>query len=199
MGATPSQANIETNEQNVPLTKKTFFSWFKEMFIFFWITSLIGHYWEVIWAVFKHNILGEAYFGPAKVTITPIAAPYGLGALVIILFVLPLMKKYKLNPLAVCVLNIFIAGLVEYVCAAVLVLIFGANHFWNYSNEMFNLNGFICLRNTLAFGILSTLYVYYLHPILLNFLRKLTAKNYNVLFWTMFLSYAIDLTYASLR
>ncbi len=195
MGIMSKQENIENNEQMLSLTKQNFFNWFKEMFIFFWITSLIGHYWEVIWAVFKHNVLGEAYYGPAKVTITPIAAPYGLGALAIILFVIPLIKKYKLNPIIVCALNIFIAGLIEYVCAAVLVLIFGTNRFWDYSNEMFNLSGFICLRNTVAFGVLSTLYVYYLHPILLNFLRKLTTKNYNVLFWTIFLLYMIDLAY----
>jgi len=193
-----SQTDINYEERVLPLTKRNFLSWFKEMFIFFWITSLIGHYWEVIWAIFKHNILGEPYWAPTNVTIIPIAAPYGLGVIAIIWFVIPLMKKYKLNPVIVCILNMLVAGIVEYICAVVLTLIFGSNLFWNYSNEPFNLNGYICLRNTLGFGLLSTLYVYRLHPILINFLRKLTQRNYNVLFWTIFLSYVIDLAYTIL-
>lgn len=194
-----NKSNSDQEEAVQLLEKSSFLDWFKEMFIFFWITSLIGHYWEVIWAIFKHSFLGEPYWGPTNITIVPIAAPYGLGVIVIIWFIIPLIKKYHLNPVFVCLLNVIVAGAVEYICAAVLTLIFGRNLFWDYSNEPFNLSGFICLRNTVAFGLLSTLYVYRLHPILLNFLKRLTKKNYDVLFWAIFLSYAIDLTYAGIK
>jgi uncharacterized membrane protein len=177
----------------------SFFSGFKKIFIYFWITSLVGHYWEVIWATFKHVILGQQYWGPTNITLIPLAAPYGFGAIAIILFIFPLIKKYKLTPASVFILNAIATSAVEYICAATLVLVVGKNTFWNYSNHFLNINGYVCLESALAFGIISTLYVYYLHPMLTNFLNKLNKKNYDIFFWTILVSYLIDLLYAGIR
>lgn len=199
MSTSDNQPNQMT-ETVISLEKVSVFDNFRRIFIYFWITSLIGHYVEVIWAIFRHQFLGASgYWLPTNVTIIPLAAPYGLGVVAIILFVMPLMKKYKLNPALVFVLNVVITALVEYICAAVLVLIFGRNEFWNYSNVPFNLNGYICLSNTLTFGLVSTIYIYFLHPILTDFLKKLTKKHFNTFFWITAVSYMIDLIYVGLK
>ena len=194
-----SKKDNEVIDNRFVLSVNIALDFFKKIFIFFWITSLIGHYWEVLWAIFKNKLLGQPYWGPTDVTLIPVAAPYGIGVIAIIVFIIPLIKKYKLNPAFVFILNFFIVGLIEYLCSQFLILVFGENRFWNYSNDFLNIGGHICLVNTFAFGVISTMYVYILHPVLDAFLNKLSRRYYNGFFWAIFSTYIFDMSYAFLR
>ena len=199
MKALDDQISKDASNEKLAYKEVAMRTGFKSIFIYFWVVSLLGHYWEITWATFRYIFLGQGYWGPTNVTIVPLAAPYGFGVIAIILFVLPLMKRYKLKPIAIIGLSTIVTGVVEYICAAVMVFAVGENMFWDYSNHFLNINGYVCLESALAFGIISTLYIYYLHPILANFLKKLTRKNYDLLFWGIFISYFVDLTYAGIR
>lgn len=178
-----------------PSKLKTPFNTFKKIFLYYWLFSLVGHYGENIWAFSRHLITGEPYKAHIVSTIIPFASPYGLGAIAIILLVWPLIKSRKINPLIIFVLNVIIAGVVEYLCAVVAAALYGHNYFWDYSTKPFNIDGYICLESVLIFGIAATIFIYFIYPFIENIIQKLSRQQLNIIFWILFISYIIDLTY----
>lgn len=174
------------------LIRQTFIS-FQKLYITFWVFSFIGHYIEIIWALFNYSIFGSQLWIPTTPTILPLAPPYGLGVVVVILFTYPLIKRRDLGPIEAFILNFLICGVVEYLSAAFLVSTVGYNQFWDYSNQPFNINGYICLTNSLIFGFCVTLFIYYIYPLYRKFLNKLKTGQINNLFWLLFAAYSIDL------
>ena len=167
---------------------------FKKIFIYFWITSLLGHYLEVVWIYIMHVTVDATLWKTTIPTITPLAAPYGFGMVAVILLVIPLIEKYKLHPLSVFVLNALVTGVIEYLCALVLVIATGRNRYWDYSNEFLNINGYVCLKSAILFGIGATLFVYFIYPMLDKIVSGLRKKQFNAVFWLLFGSYSIDLS-----
>jgi uncharacterized membrane protein len=91
----------------------------------------------------------------------PILPIYGVGALLILLFVAP----YVHNPFLVFGLSVILATLLEYVTHWAIDKIFHVQ-LWNYSEKRFNVKGRICLENSLGFGALALLLIYIIHPFL---------------------------------
>jgi len=175
------------------------FKYFQSLFILFWVFSFLGHYLEIVWSFLNHIIFSSPMWIPTTPTFLPLAPPYGLGVVAVAALTEPLIRRYALKPVSVFFLNTAISGVVEYLCAAFLVLFIGYNQFWNYSTQPFNLNGYICLKNTLVFGIVVTLFLYYIYPIYLKFVNRFNQKHLDILFWVLYISYAIDLIYLNLR
>lgn len=167
----------------------------QEMFIYFWVFSLVGHYLELFWKFFVF----KTDWRPIVPTITPLAPPYGLCVIAIIVFVKPFIKKHKFTPFEVFGLCTLVSGLVEYLCASVIVLIFGYNRFWDYSNDAFNINGFVCLRNVITFGVLTTFFIYCVYPYCDKVIKKLKKYQFKIIFWLTFLSYSLDLIFLELK
>jgi len=168
----------------------TFASW-RDAFLLFWVFSLVGHILEFAWASIPFAISGMSSH-ITKIPLIAIAAPYGLGALALIWTVYPLLAKGKIGVFWVFVLSAVIATAVEFICAAIIVLWLGHNPFWNYSGEPFNLFGFVCLRNAIAFGVVSVPMLYWVFPYCNNLLRKITVRwrsQLNASFWVLAISY----------
>jgi len=178
---------------------KDIFISFQKLYIIFWVFSFIGHYLEIIWAWFNFIIFGSQLWIPTTPTVLPLAPPYGLGIIAVLLFTYPLIKRHDLGPAEAFVLNVFICGVVEYLCAAFLVLVVGYNQFWDYSNQPFNINGYICLTNSLLFGFCVTLFVYYVYPFCYKAIKKLKMSQINNLFWLLFIAYVIDLIFMNFK
>jgi uncharacterized membrane protein len=163
------------------------FKFWRNAFLIFWIFSFIGHLLEYIWAVLP-AIIGQ----PAHVAHIPffvVAMPYGLGALALIWLVWPFVNRGRIGIVATYFLSVLVTTAVEFICAAVVVFFLGHNPFWNYSNEPFNLFGYVCLPNSLAFGFVAVLMVYYIFPLLNNFLNGIKGRWLDVVFWILFISY----------
>lgn len=109
----------------------------------------------------------------------PFCPIYGFGAL----FVLLCFGRYKSDPLALFVLSMVGCSLLEYITSWLLEKLFGVS-LWDYSGRWGNLNGRVCLRNSLLFGILSVGVVLWIHPAIVTFLRMLPP----CLVYTFFLS-----------
>lgn len=188
-----------------PLSGSISYSWrnfiheFEKVYIFFWVSSLFGHYLELLWAQLKHIITGRSAWQPIDLTIVPIAPPYGLGAIVVVFVIWPLVKYYKMPPVVVFFFSAVVTALVEYICAVIILAIYGYNRFWDYSWMPFNVNGHVCLENSLLFGLVATIFIYWLFPSLNRFLSRLSAKQFSTLFWVLFISYGVDLTVSLLK
>lgn len=175
------------------------FAIFQKLFIIFWVFSFLGHYLEILWALFNHVIFGSQLWVPSTPTILPLAPPYGLGVVAVIVFTWPLVKHHDFGPIEAFIVNVFISGIVEYLCAAFLVFVVGYNKFWDYSNQPFNINGYICLENSLLFGFGVTLFLYYIYPLYTKAMNKLKQEQIDTLFWVLFISYGVDLIYLNLK
>ena len=117
-------------------------------FIFFSITGFIG---EIIHAFVNKSKSGKALRGPW----CPL---YGIGGIIII-SIINLTNK---NPLVIFILGCILASIIEYLASVFLEKIFKTK-WWDYSERKFNLNGRICLKNSLLFGILTLILYYYIY------------------------------------
>lgn len=170
--------------------------YWQELYIYFWVFALLGHYLELLGCFVYTLITGNPPWQPISVTVIPLSAPYGLGIVAIILFVVPLMRHYKLQPLSVFVLSIIAASIVEYASAMLVVIFEGQNKFWNYTNLPYNFDGQISLRTSVAFGILACLFVYGVYPFCEKLLARFKNHQINIIFWILLIAYLIDLGFA---
>lgn len=164
----------------------------QELFIYFVVFSIAGHYLEIIWFFFQYL----ATDNPMRLPITPtmlVAIPYGLGIVAMLMLIIPLKEKYKLSPFAIFVLNIIITATVEYCCAAWLVFTEGFNKHWNYVNQPFNIDGFTSLSAGIVFGSLATFFIYFIYPVSNKLIKKLSNKQVFCIFTILAISYGLSL------
>lgn len=171
----------------------------QEILIYYWLFSLAGHYYELLLAEVMHLVTGQPLWKPMMFTVIPLAGPYGLGVIAIIIFVVPLMTRYKLHPITVFTLNAITASVVEYLCALVVVAIYGRNQYWDYSNLPLNFQGYISLGSSLIFAILATFFIYYIYPYCEKFMRRI--KNQQMAWICVFLLVitGADMLWAALK
>jgi uncharacterized membrane protein len=89
----------------------------------------------------------------------PLLPIYGSGAILILLVTLPVEDNLYL----VWLFGMIAATALEYVTGAVMENLFKVRY-WDYSYQKLNLNGYICLSSSIAWGFFSILLVRYIHP-----------------------------------
>lgn len=190
---------LERAAVDTPSLKQVWREWrfWQELFIYFWVFSLAGHYLEVGWAFFIHIVTGHPLWHPITSLFIPLSVPYGLGTVAVILLTWPLVEKHKFNPIIIFILNVIITSIIEYFCALMVVNFAGHNQFWDYSNRFMNINGYVCIESSLLFGVASTLFIYYIYPFCEKFLQRVKNRQLNIIFWTLLTCYAVDLVYSN--
>lgn len=128
-------------------------------FLYFIIYSFIGWLMEVVLkSKDEHKFVNRGFL------IGPICPIYGFGVLLIIL----LVGNSKSDLLAVCLKSILVCSVLEYFTSYFMEKLFHAR-WWDYSKNKYNINGRICLETMLPFGILSTIVIYVVHPLVIKF------------------------------
>lgn len=89
----------------------------------------------------------------------PMLPIYGFGATIMLHVSLPLAG----HPVQIYFVGMVVATAFEYVVGVVMEAIFKVKY-WDYSEHRFQFQGRICLQSSLAWGMLSVLLVYVLHP-----------------------------------
>ncbi|MBQ8234944.1 MAG: putative ABC transporter permease [Bacilli bacterium] len=102
--------------------------------------------------------------------IGPYCPIYGFGGLILLS-----LSYFKEELILVFILSSLLCSSLEYLTSYLMEVLFKVR-WWDYSNDPFNLNGRICLRNSLAFGILGMILVSFINPYIFNFLESL-SKN----------------------
>ena len=128
-------------------------------FLYFIIYSFIGWLMEVVLkSKDEHKFVNRGFL------IGPICSIYGFGVLLIIL----LVGNSKSDLLAVFLKSILVCSVLEYFTSYFMEKLFHAR-WWDYSKNKYNINGRICLETMLPFGILSTIVIYVVHPLVIKF------------------------------
>lgn len=78
-----------------------------------------------------------------------------------------LLERYLYSPILIFLLGMLVCSILEYIAHWGMEKIFNIK-LWDYSTYHFNLNGRICLRNSILFGICSLFVMYVVNVPLLN-------------------------------
>ena len=158
------------------------------LFMKFILFSVIGYVAEMIFcAIIDKRITNRGFFcGP----IIPI---YGVGSLALIWILKPFMH----NVFLVILLGMVVTGAIEYITSYVLEKIFH-NKWWDYSEEKFNINGRICLKNLICFGLGSPIILYILNPYITDFLLQVKDEVLMGTAIVLFIIFVLDVVYSCL-
>ena len=153
----------------------------KLYFILYIIYSFIGWVIEVI-ATSKDN----KGFVNRGFLIGPYCPIYGTCALLMIL-ILPNQE----NIFLLFLMSLLICSISEYLTSYVMEKLFKAR-WWDYSSRRFNLNGRICLKMSLGFGLLGVILVRNVNPFITSYLIKIPNNIVDIIFYILIIIFAID-------
>ena len=146
-------------------------------FLLFFLFSVIGWVIECIsCSLWYHKLIFNRGF-----LIGPYCPVYGLGALYMYTF----LGKYSNDALVLFVMAVLGTSIIVYLTSLYMEKVFKAR-WWDYSKDAFNLNGRVCLRNSLAFGVLGLGFVYYVKPFYDNIMSGIN-HNYVIVVTIIFM------------
>lgn len=119
----------------------------------------------------------------------PYCSIYGFGALIMLL----VLSKYKDDPINLYVMFVVYASILEYFTSYLMEKLFNAR-WWDYSKVKFNLNGRICLINSLAFGVLGIVLGYLLNPLIVQALSAMPGIALSCISITIMILFFTDLS-----
>ena len=137
---------------------------FAQAFLIFIMFSVVGWISEVLYV----GIFHEHTFVNRGFLHGPLCPIYGFGGVVILL--LPAALYSTWIPLFFA--SMILCTLVEYFVSWIMEKTFHAR-WWDYSHYKFNLNGRICLLNSVLFGFMGLGVIHFVYPQMLRFLNWL--------------------------
>ena len=152
--------------------------------LFFFIYSFIGWVWECCFvSVRKRRWVNRGFmYGP----MLPI---YGFGALAVLISTIRVRDSIPL----IFLFGMVRATLLEYVTGAVMERLFNVKY-WDYSNQKFNLNGYICLTSSLGWGLFSVLLVKFVHVPIEGAVLKIPTIIAEGIAFVLTVAAAVDVT-----
>ena len=152
--------------------------------LFFFIYSFIGWVWECCFvSVRKRRWVNRGFmYGP----MLPI---YGFGALAVLISTIRVRDSIPL----IFLFGMVGATLLEYVTGAVMERLFNVKY-WDYSNQKFNLNGYICLTSPLGWGLFSVLLVKFVHVPIEGAVLKIPTIIAEGIAFVLTVAAAVDVT-----
>lgn len=105
---------------------------------------------------------------------SPLTYVYGFGILTLLLIKKNFLDKLKINKYLKLLITFLICTitltLIEWLGGNILKIIFNID-MWNYTKKTYNIGKYICLELALIWGLLGTLYIYYIK----DFIDKIIA------------------------
>ena len=136
----------------------------------FFLYCIIGWIYEVVFTLLFDHVFENRGF-----LYGPYVPVYGFGAIIM----LPLLKRFKKNPIVIFILAILITGIVEYAVGAWMWMLY-QQRWWDYTGLFLNINGYVCLRSVLTFAIGALMLFYIIEPLVRKLASKITNKKIKV-------------------
>lgn len=137
---------------------------------YLFIYSVFGFLLEsTVYKIGNYNKHSSIFYGPYTLV-------YGFGVLLSIFVYEYLEKRIKnMNKILKLVFYFVIftifLSLIEYIGGNILKFIFNID-MWDYSNHRYHFGKYICLTNSLIWGLLGLFNIYFIYPKLKNILKK---------------------------
>lgn len=160
---------------------------FTTIILFFFTFAFVGWAWEVFYTLLNDGVLANrgTLFGPWL----PI---YGVGGLIIIVFLKPLRK----NPLVMFIGAFVACGILEYFTSWMLDVLFDTK-WWDYTGFFLNINGRVCLEGLFVFGLAGVSFTYIFAPLLDNLYAHLSAQKRKPICIVLLALFAVDLGWSA--
>ena len=154
------------------------------------ISGIFGWLYEFIFYFFNSG-MKTFYFRGAN--FLPWINIYAIGAVMIFL----LTYKKRKHPIYIFLISIIASGILEYI-GGYYMEYFNDVRCWNYDEEILNfgnINGYVCLRSVLIFGIMSLLLIYLVVPFIFYLETKLNKKTFLIISYTLCFIFLADELY----
>ena len=154
------------------------------------ISGMFGWLYEVVFYYFNSGMT-EIYWRGGN--FLPWINIYAMGAILIYV----LTYKKRKNPLFVFIVSMISTGILEYIGGAFMEHIMHIKC-WDYTNEILsfgNINGYVCLRSVLVFGISALLLMYLIVPLCFYLAKKMPRKTFLILSYTICAIFIFDELY----
>ena len=160
---------------------------FVQWLLFFYVYCFLGWIIEsTIVSFSEKKIVNRGY---NKGPILPI---YGFGAIAVLLVTLPI----KSNVFLIYLLGMVSATILEYFTGWLMETTLKMKY-WDYTKDKFNLNGRICLRSSLFWGVLSLVLTLLIHSPIEELILKI--NNIYPLTISITVLFIIDFTYSTYK
>ena len=143
--------------------------------LLFTIYAIIGWLMEVSLSFIQHHKFVNRGF-----LIGPYCPIYGFGGVTITILLSNFMKTIDNVSLVdsiwiSTIVIMFICGTLEYITSWLMEKLFHAR-WWDYHRFKFNINGRVCLENSIWFGLLGALLIYIINPFLSSVIAMISDK-----------------------
>lgn len=156
-------------EKNHSFDKKTMLGIFCMIIV---IGGVFGFLYEYLFYFFNGGMKEFYYRGG---NFLPWINIYATGSVMIYI----LTYKYRKNPLKVFLISVISTGLLEYFSGLGIYIIGDGLRYWDYNTEILNfgnINGFVCLRSVMFFGLSALLLMYVIVPFCFHVASKSNRK-----------------------
>ena len=136
------------------------------------ISGVFGFIYEYIFYYFNSG-MKEFYWRGGN--FLPWINIYAIGSI----FIYLLSYKKRKNPLKVFLISTIISGILEYIAGLGMYVIGDGFRCWDYNTEILNfgnIQGFVCLRSVLFFGLSALFLMYVIVPFLFSLAKKTNKK-----------------------
>ena len=156
------------------------------LFVKFILFSMVGYIFETtMCAIIDRKWTNRGFLcGP----IIPI---YGVGSIILVF----LLNDFKNNIFLLFLFGIVITSTIEYLTGFTLEKIFH-NKWWDYSGEKYNLNGYVCLKNSLCCGLGTPIVVCILNPLFNTFLLSIKDPILYGVGFILLIIFIFDVSYS---
>ena len=155
-----------------------------KFFLLFIIYSFMGWLMEVIVvSIVNHKLSSRGFL------IGPVCPIYGVSVVAMTL----LLTRYGDDYFTLFCMSFLICTVIEYSTSIIMEKLF-KTRWWDYTQKRFNLNGRVCLQNSILFGILGVLVIKFLNPFIMSFIDKLPNIIFNSLSITILIILLVDIS-----
>lgn len=154
-----------------------------ELVIYFTIYSFLGWIMEsIVRSIAEKRIVNTGFLNG------PFCPIYGCGAIIMLV----ILKNFESHWFILFLASFILLTLWEYVVGVLLEKMFKTKY-WDYSDQKFNFQGRICLLNSLCWGVLGVLFIYYIHPFVAMLLGYVDDFSLKIAVSIIVLIFLIDL------
>ena len=117
------------------------------------------------------------------------------------LFITLLTYKHKEKPWKVFVMAMLVSGIIEFLTGWILYEGFRIR-LWDYNVEIWNymnINGYICLRSILFFGISGLILIYLIIPSLIKIIKRVNRKTIDSISLVLLICLIVDMIVHGIR
>lgn len=153
------------------------------VFLLFFIFSILGWLIECIsCTLWTGKLVHNRGF-----LIGPYCPIYGIGCLLAYYF----LGRFEANGVLLFFVAIVGTSILEYLTSVLMEKVYKAR-WWDYSNQPFNLNGRICLKNSIMFGTIGLAFTYYIKPFYDSIINRIPDNTLIVFTSIIFILFTID-------